>query len=896
MDFKLEISTDNTNYYSVDLFPNSELEYNVDFYDSLEIDKIKLPFSSNIKIPLTTLNKASNRFNYDPLTSAKEDFPKGDYYFKLTIYGTSNTIIEGILNVTSIEYNSGEPYIDVQLNDFVTKYINDLKNVQLYEIYDANSGSYGTYYRQNNEFNVFFTNTVGGGEAGIQGTNPSLRPIIFPYVDFVNDVHGKFGYAARQFTEYGVGLDRAGIIPVFNVKEFIYHLELYLTAQGFTTRVDSALFAQNYAEAIPDFEAEKLHFLVPAKLEADKDTNTRFFRLRQSPYWTGTNEDLYTDFRNDDPTVTKDFVTPWFWGNETFGNYGPSAEGGEQAVANVYGADITDDPYPEDELFGYERGYFAPHMSFSANIELDSGGSLAVINEIEYEIPVVNEDNMVGNIYVGDSNMTFNLFVGVFEDGSMVKKIRMEDVNGNPYTLEADRAAAVAGNSEKTNHGSGVTYTFFEETNSSKGVILEANDFPSYTDMLRWDLADLGQQEVYFPSGEEIIINGESRYGVNYFLEPVDGELRVRYSTDVTPHGSSHSDADTPVTSFLDSSAIRKAITRIPDYGQLNIAFIANANFNPYFSNDEYNIKESLQNTCTTTAYDVLLGICKRFNCGIFYEYDSVASKNVLRIDPLHLVRSGVQNVDQYIDDLKSAKVYIGGDKIKNLSLNNKDFGLYYDDEDGDGTTIGSTTQEINTDGVSDLDIDFKTAIYYKSVCGDATDDTLNQNYVNGVVSEKEIGFTPNLFTPYTDIGMRFAYVDKPLYKTNLKVPFAITKYQRANLYTKTQRIYKDWSQFVFNGRLRHFNLQDWNLLAEDESGNTTDYYTFYTDNEKIKYSNTPTVEFDMVVPTSDLADLDFLLQDFTATLITQETIAVKEASGDVYEDYAYLTIKGILK
>jgi len=197
MDFKLEISTDNTNYYSVDLFPNSELEYNVDFYDSLEIDKIKLPFSSNIKIPLTTLNKASNRFNYDPLTSAKEDFPKGDYYFKLTIYGTSNTIIEGILNVTSIEYNSGEPYIDVQLNDFVTKYINDLKNVQLYEIYDANSGSYGTYYRQNNEFNLFFANTVAGGEAGIQGTNPSLRPIIFPYVDFCNDVHGKFGYATR---------------------------------------------------------------------------------------------------------------------------------------------------------------------------------------------------------------------------------------------------------------------------------------------------------------------------------------------------------------------------------------------------------------------------------------------------------------------------------------------------------------------------------------------------------------------------------------------------------------------------------------------------------------------------------------------------------------------------
>jgi hypothetical protein len=60
MDFKLEISRDNaTNSYEpVDLFPNQQLEYNVDFYDKIEIDKVRLPFSTDLRIPLTTLNKS----------------------------------------------------------------------------------------------------------------------------------------------------------------------------------------------------------------------------------------------------------------------------------------------------------------------------------------------------------------------------------------------------------------------------------------------------------------------------------------------------------------------------------------------------------------------------------------------------------------------------------------------------------------------------------------------------------------------------------------------------------------------------------------------------------------------------------------------------------------------
>ena len=66
MEFKLEISRDNVTYYDVDLFPEQQLDYDLDFYDSLEIDKIKLPFYTTLRIPLTTNNKASNRFDFDP--------------------------------------------------------------------------------------------------------------------------------------------------------------------------------------------------------------------------------------------------------------------------------------------------------------------------------------------------------------------------------------------------------------------------------------------------------------------------------------------------------------------------------------------------------------------------------------------------------------------------------------------------------------------------------------------------------------------------------------------------------------------------------------------------------------------------------------------------------------
>lgn len=899
MIFKLEISTNNTNYYSVDLFPNQQLDYDVDFYDSLDVNQIKLPFSSSMKIPLTDLNKSANRFNYNPLTDTQDLFPKNDFYFKITVFGSTNVNIEGILNVKSIEYLSDEPYIDLELNDFVSKYISDLKDTTIAEVYDADTTSYGTYYRSEHTFSDFFNLVAAGGERGIIGQNPTDRPIIFPYIDFCNDVEGKFGYGARQFTEYGTGMDRAGIVPSFSVKNFLTTIGYWLTSQGFNTRVDSKLFALNYTEAIPDFEVEKLQMLLPCKLEADQATNTRVFHLNQAPFWTGTNESLSGKVGLDNND--KMLVSNYFFNMETFGNFGQYTTDPEDPNQTIpvtsqtdYGLDVTNAAYPEGEAFGNERGYFAPFMSFNADIDWNSGNQSANISLLDYEIPILAEDNLVYQLQPQheDSDMTFAIFVGIYENGELVKKIRLQDSNGDDIVLDVNDATAVQGYSEKTDHSGGAaSYHYFEDDDFQDFVVFATSVGTDVKDMLRWNLPNLNIQ-LYLPE-ETIEISGESRYGVNYFVEPIQGNIQAFVGNAVVAH-SGHYDASGLADLNYGVSDIRKAITRTEEYGQMDIRITANSNFNPYFDTDRYTIKESLENTCTVTPLEVLTAICKRFGCGIFYEQSG--SLNILRVDPLHLVRSGSQSINNLVDDLKSVKVLLGGDKIKNLSINNKDYGLYYDDEDDNGITIGSTTQEINPDGVSDLEIDLKSSIYYKSVCGEQLLQAENENLINGIVSSKEVAFTPNLFTKHQDIGIRFAYVDKPLYRCMIKIPHVVNSEHRPNILTVTQRIYLDWQQHIFNGRLRHINIQGFNLMAEDELGDVTDYYSLISANEKIRYSGSPTIEFDMVLQTSELSSLDFFFKTLSCTRINQSDILVKSAEGEVFEDYAYLTIKGLLQ
>jgi len=909
MEFKLEISRDNTanSYYEIDLFPEQSLEYDLDFYDSFEIDKVKLPFYTTLRIPLTINNKASNRFNFEPTSSLSGDFPRDDFYFKITIYGSSETQIAGILNVKSFEYNSSEPYIEIELKDYISKYLAEIKDVPLGDLYKQ--PKYPTnYYTIRHTFERFLNPTddpVEPGEAGVLNQNPDYtRPISFPYIDFCNDVEGKFGYAARQFMEYGPYKSRTGIMPVFSVAKFLEAIGLYIDSNAFPVRVDSKLFglgAYALSPAFPDFQAEKLHMLVPSQLLAKQDVNTRDFFVRQAPAWTGTNLSHESDkyMGGGDKMIS----TGYFGNMETAGNYGTDPEGNPLYGIQDWGAEKRMGFYPDDNNEGI-RGFFCPKVSFNAGITVQGGSGLLNINGAKLEIPIIYEDKLVDRIYSlsASSTMTFKIYVGIYEDGTMVKKIPLLDgPSGNDIVLTmSDVNNVVTGNSNKSvDAGGDLTQYDYFDTRDLQGAIIGNG-------AIFYDTLEFNPIEAYFPQDREMLVNMGSRYSINYFIEPLDGELDIRYVDSYT--GSNPMVANNFAQSTFGVDNIKKAITRIDNYTQLNVFFTANQDTLLYKRDDEFIISDSINQTCPLSVSEILLAVLKRFDCGLLYEYDDVDEEHVLRIDPISIARTGGQDINSFVDDLKSVIVSNGGDKVKTLDINNKDYSLYFDDLNNDGDIIGSTIQEINQEGIAELKIDLDSSIYYKSVCGENSESFLNKaNF--GAYSEKELGFTVNNFTPNKDVGLRFAYLDKPLYKTNLLTSYATLAGFRADdkMKTESEIIYSNsqvglaaaniGGQHIFNGRLFHYNTAGWNLMFEDEDGNTTDSYdNIFAVSEKILQSENPRITFDMVVPTSDLASLDFFLQTLSATRFTANPILVKSAKGDVFDDYAYLTIEGILQ
>jgi hypothetical protein len=917
MDFKLEISRDSVTYYKADLFPNQQLEYDVDFYDRIEIDKVRLPFSTDLRIPLTTLNKSTNLFNFEPVSDQGIDFPKDDFYFRLTIYGTSQVSIEGILNLASVEYNSSEPYAQVILKDYISRYLAQMKTKNLSVIY---SDSYYTTEQLFSRFLRPWNALTNAGEAGVVNTNPDYtRAINFPYVDFVNDVDGKYGYAARQFIEYGTGIGRTGIMPVFSVTGFLTLLGSYLNGldANFDVRIDSKLFGVGTPYAgnplIPNMQPEKLQMVIPSQLLAKSATNPRTFDVRQSPAWAVPNASLSStvDINQD----IKEFYTQYFSGTVTSGNYGTDGEGNPiYPSTQEWGVEKRMGFYPCDPTAvqseydcNHIRGFFAPKVSFNSGISFTTGGTAAVIEQARYEIPVIQEDQMVGNIDIAASDMEFNVCIAVWVDGLQQKEITLlASAGGSPLVLTLNGATAVAGYSNKTDHSGTVNYDYFRPDDDLP--VLWRNGDPAITDTILFE-----QFTAHLPSGEETFIDGGSTYSINYFLKPISGELSILRATSFDKQGN-HWVKLASSTNLFGVTDIRKAISRfgLPNgsgsYGQMNLTFTANEDHLLYKNNDTFIIQESIEKTCPFNLSDVLLNIAKRFDCGLFYDYDSTAQKHILRIDPVFAVRSGTQNINQYVDDIKSYKITDGGDKVKTLNLKNKDYNLFFDDINNDGVTIGSTTQEINAEGIVELEIDLKSSIYYKSVCGEEDSfSSSNTNLQDSVISAEELGITPNIFTPNKDIGFRFAYLDKPLYKTNMLVPYMYQKGTKTDLLTEVQRYYSNanWGssglniggQHVFNGRLFNYNTAGWNLMFETESGVVTDTYSqIFAVSEKIIQSEYPSIEFDMVVPTDQLSNLSFFLKEFTASRMTGGTIYVKSAKGDVYEDFAYLTIEALLK
>ncbi len=906
MNFEFFLSQDNVSFTRIDTFVNQDLSYEAEFYDDKNVSDVKIPFFTEIKLPFTPANKSF--LGFDPYSSNASDFPSEDYYYKVIIENVSNTVLNGVAKIKSIEYNSDEPFIDLDLKDFLSVFLSNLKNLKVADILTD------SHHTSRHTVSDFFSTTSNNGEAGTIGTQPDVSRIVnFPYLDLNRDGE-KYNAAYRQFTEYGSGTERVGLIPSLSVAQYLKQVGSYLNTSQIPVVVKSRLFAINETAAISDFEPEKLQVILPSKLQAKSDINTRKFAIVKPSFQSGRNTSLMSD--NNIDGNQKVLKTSYFGSYATFGNYSstPSTTyqkfGIKRATTAIYGEDVQG-----------ETGYFCPHMSFEGKIQWYNGDRFNPSGTIKLNIPTVLEDKMtykLNNTH-SSTSMKFGVFMDVYEDGYPKKRIRMLDSNGLPIELTAQNATAIQGDSEKSNSNPSPSalgpdfqndYTIlFGLLSQTKPVILDPARQLDYTDTLEWSSVDM-----YLPTDDEINMTfyGDSRYGYSLFVEPVIGQINCDIVTSIAPKNSSgnppttaagvhHFESSTSITYIAQESDLKKLVTEMSGT-TLGIECKADRDFNPYFPDDEYVIKDSINNTTEFSPTDLISIICKRFGCGLFYEFDG--TDHVIRIDPIHLLRTNYENIDTYIDDLKSIKIYRPIDSIKNLIIKNKDYGLFFDDYDDDKVSIGSTTQEINPEGINDLEISFDSSIYYKSLCGDIFINN-SDNVTNGVISEYEAGVTLNVPPLRTDIGVRFSYISAPSAQTRILVPFCITYISRENLSTTTQRIYRkmysdgsmtEQPSHVFNGFLSHVNSSGFDLLAENELGSTTDYYDLISSTEQVKSKNSLNVEFSMVVPTNSVSSVLFMLKRSSTAYLNNQNVLIKSVSGNVFEENTYLDVKGIIE
>jgi len=888
MNFKLGLSSDNVTYSNIDLFPNQNLTYDAEFYDDKDISSVKIPFVTDITIPLTQNNKQF--FGYNPLSSDILDFPTEEYFYKIQIENSSNTVLYGILTVDSIEYNNNDPFISATLKDFLSRFLNDLKDLKIGDVLTS------SYHTSRHTMSDFFDTTSNGGEAGTIGQNPDYTRIVnFPFVDLTNDTN-KFGFEARQFLEYGSSQKRNGLIPVLSVKNYLKQIGNYLSTLQIPVQVNSKLFGINETVSISDFQPEKLQVIVPSRLQAKSNVNTREFLMQQRPNASSANEDMTISTKLDG--TTKDVTTSYYGTFEVFGNYGTGG-----TTYQKYGVKSESNVNPPSTTG--EFGYFAPHMSFDGRVEFRTGNRSETTGTIKYEIPIIQEDRLVKTINTSSSTMKFNLCLNVYQDGYLQKRIKLEDSTGEPIVLNASSATAVNGGSVKYSAGSYASATNYFYGNTQIFAYAFSTTQSFATDTLQWP-----SETVYLPTDEQIDLEffGDSRYGTSITVEPVSGELNVEYFTNYVLNQVSGGgtttylyEAQSSATANFLIADIRKSIVQVQNYSNLDLKAKAIADFNPYFPDDEYIIKDSLNNTSTLGPVDLMSIICKRFGCGLFYEFSN--NTHILRIDPIHLLRTSTQDGNFMIDDLNSIKISRPQDSIKRLIVKNETKGLFFDEVE-EGISRGEINQVINTKGINDLEIELKSSVYYRSLCGEEFTDTQNDNLSNGVVSSTEYGITDNIMSQNENIGVRFAYLIQPLYETKLKVPYVIEQSKRPNLYTTTQRIYVNmynWNSLqeqdpiVMNGRLSHINPAGWNLLGED-NGFTTDYFDLISNTEQIKSKSSASAELNIVVPTNSVSSVMFMLTKTSFGLLNGQYVLIKSASGDVFEDNTYLTIKGIIE
>lgn len=840
MDYKLNVKLKpDTTYSEVSLFPDTIINFGLDFYDVNNLDKIKVPVSVSLTLPMTDNNVSV--IKYDPTSTQYTTIPTDPFDFELYLNG--NKVLEGNLYVESYSFNNAVPIINIRLVDRLQEVFSSIKDVTLADMYsDYNTLMYFDAFR-----------SVYGGSVG---TSPTMGDIMFPYMDMCNDVE-KFGYAARQFIQFGYDHQRVGYIPAFKVSSF---LERFFNEAGVNT-ISRFFQLGNYGTGITGTNPDDMYLSLQTRLRASSRSRQRGFILVEGPYEYYRN--IYTkDLDSTQSNARENSVYPY----STFGwNYNSVA--GSNPSDTSYGLNYTTNlPNTADNV---DLAYFGSHMSYTAR---PTATSRTITNHISFEIPMIqlgqNNFAMVSQINASQSSAVFNIVANLWEDGSPVAKFRMCNSDGSIKNLTLSSASIVEMKSGylgyDVNTGGGTWIKIYRD--QPDPVVLYNNiEFASQTiGNFIWEQKDYEVQ-------------AGSTYAMSIEVELVEGSISLDYVDQWGPDPNYTGDADivSETTISVGDSEITKGIWREDpsNVGELYLLMTSVGSHNPYFNDDDVNVIWGLQDA-DVSPYNVVKEIFKRFNLSAVYDQNT----NSVIIDRLNDIResNATQSITENIDDAEEIQVEIVTDLAKSIEIKTSQNSLFYDN-------VGYGTKVLNSAGTQELKFSLESRVYNGSLCGDETFIEIPDGF-----SEYEVGFTLNEFTRYNEIGVVFGYIDTPQYITQIRRGKFIANGEVKTLIYDVPFSHT-FPRFVKNKTnslvLEHFDYQD----------QTTDLYDFFVGNDNILYFSKPTISFKALLDSDYAFNIKDNYAKVTLSQIASNDIIIKSVKGSMYDQGIYADIEAII-
>jgi hypothetical protein len=816
----------------LDLFPNQEIAIGVDYYDTTNIDSIKIPFSFNSDVPYTFKNKTALGYND---ANGYGGIPLTEYDYE--VYKGDDIMSSGKARVQSVIINSLEPIFTLELKDKVSEFSKRLRDLKIEDIYND---AFSTQVR-----------TLSTYLSANQGYDQ--RDIEIPFIDFDN-IQKTTGYESRQFTSWGTSGKKFGLMPALRVIDFI---DRVFSAAGIA-------YTSKFVSGTGSWDPRNLYILYPTYLSATPASKRESF-LFPFPYNVQANADQ--EIGVGDITLDGYVYTILPISNykliaresyEPFGptNYSPT----EVIVSREYGDQLRKSSGVTD--WGDENvGYVSYGSSFDAKFSFISGS--VTIPALKTCLLTVDREISDQGIYPhqvliqGTSDAVFVAYVLIYESyttSSTPKyKIPIVDNSNNPIQLTV---ASLQSNS-------GIDGNSYNPTST-----IVFNSFTGRID-----------------NTEPYKINGGSTYSYAIGVYIDSGSITAQIGCRALWQGQGIVGQINIINNVpLVQNDFAKVRTFGYDWSALGLKVDNIGSVAATIPNDNFQFKESLSNNKSYGVYDIMIDIMKRFGLSVIYDYTT----GDIILDNLKDIRLTIAAMDGYLDTLKPFEVESGVVPPKTLKLLNKLENGIYDKTDAE-LAIGSFDGVWKANGSGEKSLEFKTSLINptnKSVCGEQFfgDPILLSN---GLIAIQEIGDIKYEIPDYDRVGLRIFYLREPNFGTTLRYPV----FREYNDYGQRIRqiLYKSAGTYLLQGypvNSLSGNQIDLRFVLAD--GSTSDSYDYLVSTERFAANEKSKMYFYAAIPDTMFQNGDLYKKKFTFNKTGENFIVNSLTDAKIYNGYMY--------